>query len=172
MKRSIFVLLGLLLAAPAHAQGNRDTNWPTPGNSFVQGQVQMCVNTSGVAVPCSSPVGQTSVVGTFSGANTGGATATLPGVAGKTTFLCGFSVSGTGSTGGGAVTATIATLVGGQTLSYSYVFANGANTTSTPDQYTYTPCIPANAVNTAIVLSVPGQAGNTGTQLNIWGYQQ
>jgi len=172
MKRSIFVLLGLLLAVPAHAQGNKDSNWPTPAGNVVQGQMQMCVNTSGVAVPCQTVAGQTQVVASFSGADTGGQSISLPGVAGKTTFVCGWSVSGTGSTGGATVTITLGALVGGVTMSYAYVYANGASAPNSPDQFPYAPCLAANAPNTAITLTTPGSAGNTTTSLNMWGYQQ
>jgi hypothetical protein len=50
--RSFFAALGLLLAAalPACAQNY----WPTPGGSNAQGQVDMCLNSSGQAVPVSS----------------------------------------------------------------------------------------------------------------------
>jgi len=173
MRRLSWFLVAWLIATPALGQvANKDTTWPTPGNNVAQGSVQMCVNGSGTAVACQSPTGQTQVLGAFSGADTASAAATLAGTAGKTTFICGFSVSGLGSTAGGAVSVTVATLTGATTLTYSYVFAAGAAVANTPIQFPYSPCLPANAVNTAITVTVPGQAGNTATQINAWGYQQ
>jgi hypothetical protein len=173
MKRLSWLLCAWLISTPALGQvANKDTTWPTPGNNVAQGGVQMCINPSGQAVPCTSPTGQTQVTGAFSGADTTTQAATLAGTAGKTTFICGFSVSGLGSTAGGQVSVTVATLTGPTTLTYSYVFAAGAAVANTPIQFTYNPCLPASAVNTAITVTVPGQAGNTATQINTWGYQQ
>ena len=118
--------------------------------------------TGNVAVP---------VVGVFAGANTAGATATLPAAVGKTTYVCGFTIAGLGATAATTVVATIATLVGGVTASISYVYPIGAAVASTPINIQLTLCMPANAINTALTLTVPGAAGNTATQITVHGYQ-
>jgi hypothetical protein len=110
------------------------------------------------------------VVGTFSGADTSSAVATLTGTPGRTTYICGFAVSGLGLTTGAAVNVAVATLVGGATANYQYVFPTGATTATTPLLFTYTPCVPANAVGANLTVTVPGGAGNTSTNVVAWGY--
>lgn len=85
--RSTIVAAGALLAAllsiaPASAQNN----WPTPGGSTADGKLEMCLNSSGQAVPwfnsagtwqCSGSVpitGSLSLTGTTSNASSGVAT--------------------------------------------------------------------------------------------------
>ena len=167
------VLFLCLLATPAFAQ----SSWVTPGNQTVGGAVGMCLNTAGIAVPCNAgaggaagyPGGSTPVSAVSSGADTTSAAATLAAAASKFTYLCNFTVSGLGSTAGGPVTVAITGLT--NTLSYTYVFAAAATTPNTPLQYTFSPCLPSSAVNTAIVVTVPGEAGNTATQINASGFQ-
>lgn len=130
------------------------------------------VAAGGAAGAAGYPIGSVPVTGVFSGADTATATATLASAAGKFTYIAGFSVSGLGSTAGGPVVATVATVAGGNTLSYTYVYAASAATPNTPVSFTFSPPVPANAINTAITVTVPGQAGNTATQINAWGYQQ
>jgi hypothetical protein len=113
----------------------------------------------------------TPITGVFSGADTTTAAATLAGTAGKTTYICSVTVSGLGATAATPVTVTVATLAGGNTMSYSYVFPLGATVPSTPLAVNYNPCIPAGAAATAITVTVPGAAGNTATQINATGYQ-
>lgn len=118
------------------------------------------------------PPGGQATSGSFSGANTGGQAITLPAVQGKLNYVCGFSVSGLGSTGGGAVSVTVATLQAGQTHTFQYVYGAGAAVINTPLVQNYGTCIPAQSYNSAITLTVPGQAGNTATNIVIWGYVQ
>jgi hypothetical protein len=118
--------------------------------------------TGNVAVP---------VLGVFSGANTASATAILPAAIGKTTYVCGLTISGLGATALTPVVATIATLVGGLTSSISYVYPAGATVAATPIIIQLALCIPASAINTAITVTVPGAAGNTATQISVSGYQ-
>jgi hypothetical protein len=98
---------------------------------------------------------------------TGAITATLPGVAGKTTFICGFTLTSGGTTTAAVTTATIAGVIGG-TMSYVYVFTSGSQGLF---GIAFPTCIPANAMNTAIVITQP--AGGTGTigAVSAWGYQ-
>jgi hypothetical protein len=118
------------------------------------------------------PFGATPVGNAFSGADTATAAATLPAAAGKFTYICGFTVSGLGATSATPVSVSVATLTGSVTPNYSYVFAAGAAVLNTFLNVTYSPCVPASAVNSTIAVTVPGAAGNTATQINAWGYQQ
>lgn len=177
-KHSLVALSALFLSSAAFAG-----NTPTP----VTPGYQVCSNASGattcgfIPVDTSHPLPVTTtssspgvipVAGTFSNADTTTATATLAGAAGKTTSICSFSVSGLGATAATPVTVTVGTLTGGGTLSYSYLFQTGATAVNTPLTVNYSPCIAANASNTAITITVPGAAGNTSTQINANGFQQ
>ncbi|SRR5229473_2526861 len=115
------------------------------------------------------PSGATPLTGVFSGADTASAAATLTVTAGKTGYITGFSVSGLGATG--ATTVIVAITGPTNTLSYSYVFVAGATLPNTPILFNFNTPIPASAVSTNIVVTVPGSAGNTATQINVWGFQ-
>jgi hypothetical protein len=140
---------------------------PTGGNCVPVVQVPTAPRQAGY------PANSTPITAVFSGADTTTAAATLAAPsAGKFDYICGYTVSGLGSTAGGGVSVTVATLAGGNTLTYSYVFAAAVGAQNTPISFTYNPCIPASAAVAAITVTVPGQAGNTATQINAWGYQQ
>jgi hypothetical protein len=182
MIRSIWATLFLvLLATPVFAasQGFTVTSCGTAlANPYSAGgfnNIVVDLNgntcTSGGTGPGGNPAGATPVTGVFSGADTTTAAATLAGAAGHTTYICNFTVSGLGATAQTPVTVTVATLTGGNTLSYSYVFVAGATLPNTPLAVNYTPCLAASAAATAITVTVPGAAGNTATQINASGYQ-
>jgi hypothetical protein len=102
------------------------------------------------------------IVGAGTG-TTGAVTATLAGAAGKTTYICGFQVSSTGS-GTSAVTVTpLGT--GGGTFTYQL---------TAPGNFPilYNPCVPANAQNTAITVTAGANGTATAVDVNAWGYQQ
>lgn len=113
------------------------------------------------------PINSTPITASATG-TTAAVTVTLPGVVGKTTFICGFSMTSGGTTTAAVGTATIVGTIGG-TLSYVYVDA----ATASQLIVRYPPvCIPASAQNTAIVVTMP--AGGTGTvaaAVNAYGYQ-
>jgi hypothetical protein len=161
---AVIVALVAFVALPAFAQ----ITFPTP-NSAVSavGQVQICVNAAGVAVGCQG----VTVIGGFSGADTTTAAATLTGTAGKTTYICGFQVNGLGLTTGATVNVAVASLLGGNTLNFAYIFPTGATVATTPIQATFQPCLPANAVGSSLTVTVPGGAGNTSTNIGAWGFQ-
>ena len=99
------------------------------------------------------------------------ATATLAAVAGKTTYITGFSITGAGATAASVVNPTITGLLGG-TQTYTLAVTAGATLANTPLNVFFDPAIPASAVNTAIVVSCPSLgAGNTNNTVNAWGYQ-
>src|SRR6266404_5931282 len=81
------------------------------------------------------------------------ATATLPGVVGKTTYLSGFSVAGSGVTTAAApVLITITGLIGGITLTYPLCPVAGVLLQNLLIDRNFRPGIPASAPNTAIVI--------------------
>jgi hypothetical protein len=101
----------------------------------------------------------------------GVATATLPAVTGRTNFLTGFEITGTGATVGAAVTVTVTNLIGGVTASYTYASATGATVANTPLIVQFPEPIPASAVNTAIAVSCPSiGAGSTNNTVVAHGY--
>lgn len=118
-------------------------------------------------------------VGTFGGtgvaASSGNvaaavAAATLPAVTGKTTYLCGFSITGGGATAASLVQPTITGLTGG-TFTYTIAVPAGATLGVTPMNRSFSPCIPANAPAVAIVVSAPSfGTGNTNATVNVEGY--
>jgi hypothetical protein len=89
---------------------------------------------------------------------------TLAGVVGKTTYICGFAISGTGTAGISPV--TIAGLVGS-----NMIFQNLSAGTGLLAQAFY-PCIPASATNTAITVTTTADGTATAVNVNSWGFQQ
>jgi hypothetical protein len=147
MKRILLAAAFVLAALPAWAQSSSQFNPSYPPRA-------------------------TAVAGVSSGADTTTATATIPASPGQTSYVCGFTVSGLGATGTANVTVTVGPLAtAGSNFSYPYVFAAGATVLNTMLAISYWPCIPANAQNTAITVTVPGSAGNTSTNINVSGYQ-
>jgi hypothetical protein len=161
------VLLWAAMVSCALAQDH----FTAPGNQTVPGSVGMCLNAAGQAVVCNPTNPGTGVTGSFAGADTTTAAATLAGAAGKTTYVCGFSINGLGATAATTVNVTVGTLIGGNSANFVYIFALGATVQNTPLVQNFSPCIPANAVNTAITVTVPGAAGNTSTNISAWGFQ-
>lgn len=99
------------------------------------------------------------------------ATATLPAVAGKTTYLSGISITGAGATAGAVVNPTITGLAGG-TMTLTYVASTGATVANPSIIIDFNPEMPSSAVNTALVLTCPSLGtGNTNNTVSIWGYQ-
>jgi hypothetical protein len=176
MKRLLLGIALWLLSLPACAQ----TQFITPNTGYANGEVPMCDNGSSQYVACtkSNPVPVSlSAPGPYpAGAapqtisatgTTASVTATLPGAASKTTYICGFTITA-GATVGLGGTATV-TNAGNGTL--SYVQPVGALPGVGQLSQSFNPCIPANAVNTGIsVNSVAGGLGGT-TAVAAWGYQ-
>jgi len=99
-------------------------------------------------------------------------TETLPGVAGKTTYLTGFQITGGGATAASNITVTVTGLISG-TNSYNITVPAGATVGITPLNVTFPNPISASAVNTAIVVNVPSfGAGNTAAAAAAQGFQQ
>ena len=120
------------------------------------------VDASGIELHKSSlPTGAVHVINASGNKAAATATATLAGVAAKTNYLAGFSVTGTGATAALPAIVTVTGILGG-TLSYIYGFAAGALVANRPLVVAFDPPIPASAVNTAIAVSCP-TSGTGGT---------
>lgn len=104
---------------------------------------------------------------------TGSVAATLPAVAGKTTYICGFTVTFSNPTAATNVTVAVTNTLGGTLNFQRQVLAAAATVPPPPDlTESFLPCLPANAANTTIVVTQPGLgAGATGTSVAAWGYQ-
>jgi len=98
--------------------------------------------------------------------STGAVTATLAGVANKTTYICGFDVSAIGGTASvGPV--TVGTLIGGNTYTYQ-LSASAAGSFLSRE---FTPCIPTTAANTAITITTTADGSATAVDVNAHGFQ-
>lgn len=172
MKRQFCALLLALLVPIGLTSGAAwaQNSWPTPGNSYANGAVAMCVNTSGQAVPCTPspgiPAGSTAITNSNTG-TTAAVSATLAGVSGKTTYICGFTITSGGTTAALAQNATVAGTISG-TMNFTYVdVSSGQGLLG----IAFPICLPASGQNTSIVVTAP--AGGTGTvaAVSTWGYQ-
>jgi hypothetical protein len=134
-----------------------------------RGQVVTISPNSGAPNPY--PVGSVPLTETATG-TTGGTTATFPAIAGKTNWLCGFSVSPGSATAAITITVTTTGLTNNFTLNVGAP-VTAAGTTGTPLVHPITPCVPASATNTAITV-VAGAlgSGGVGQDVNAWGYRQ
>jgi hypothetical protein len=122
----------------------------------------------GIACAQTYPQGATPIVAVGTG-TTGSVSATLQapsGVTTRTVFICGFEVSVVGGTANAAV--TVSGLVGGTTMTFQLTSATAAQNLIQP----LNPCIPANGVNTNIVVNAPGFSGASADDVNAWGYVQ
>ncbi len=118
----------------------------------------------------SIPGGATTVIGSSGNVANASAVATLAGTAGKTTYITGFQLTASGSTLGLDVTATITGLT--TTMSFTFTFPAGVLVPAQPVVVTFPQPIPASAVNTAIVVTLPaGGGGNTNATANAQGFQ-
>lgn len=98
------------------------------------------------------------------------ATATLPAVSAKTTYISGFTVTGAGATAGSVILVTVTGLAAG-TLTYVLVIPTGVTTEVRPLNVVFPTPLPGSAVNTAIVVSAPSfGAGNTNAAVTAHGF--
>ena len=104
---------------------------------------------------------------------TGAIAATLPAVAGKTAYLCGFYYTGTNATNPNTATSVTVTGTIGGTMSFGFpTLAAAATVPNTiPIDEEFLPCVAASAVNTPIVVNGPALgAGATQATVTAWGY--
>lgn len=98
------------------------------------------------------------------------AAATLPAATGKTTYIAGFSVVGSGATAASVVDVTVTD--GTWTLTYPLAVVAGATLQNTPLVMTFDPPLPASAADTGITVSCPSLgSGNAHNCTNAQGYQ-
>jgi hypothetical protein len=105
--------------------------------------------------------------------STGAIAATLPALAGKTTYICGFYFSGTNATAANPATSVTITGTIGGTMTFGFPTLAAATTVpnTLPLDEEFIPCIAASNINTPIVANGPALgAGATLTTANAWGY--
>ena len=125
----------------------------------------------GAAGGAGVPNGATPVTASSGNVAAASAVATLPGVAGKTTYVTGFQVTAAGATAAAVVNVTVTGTVSG-TLTYTFVFPAGATVAAQPLVVEFPEPVPASGTNTAIVVTLPsGGAGNTNAAVNAQGFQ-
>lgn len=150
---ALAALLSTLLSGAAMAQGSV-ANYCFNPNGSQAGNNQW--------VPCPSV---STLTGNGAG-TTGAVVGTLTAAAGKTTYICGFSVDAIGGTGAvGPI--TIAGLLGS-----SMVFQLTASATGASRNVPFTPCVPASAANTAITVTTTADGSASAVNVNSWGFQQ
>lgn len=126
-----------------------------------------CPNPFVAGAPC------TPVTSTATG-TTAAVVATLPAVAGKTTYICGFYYTGTNATAANTTTSLTITGTVSGTMTFGFpTLAAAATTPNTiPIDEEFLPCIAASAINTAIVVNGPALGtGATQATVTAWGYQ-
>lgn len=98
------------------------------------------------------------------------ATATIPAVAGRITYLAGFQITGTGATTGLAVAPTVTGTVTG-TLTYAWAAVAGVLLLNNPLTILFDPPLSASAAGIPIAVSCPTLgSGNTNCAVVAHGY--
>jgi len=117
----------------------------------------------GTQAPGQYPLNSAPLTGAGAG-STGAVTATLTSLASNTTYLCGFTVNAVGGTAAvGPI--TVAGILGGSLIYQMTSSATGAVLTQN-----YSPCIPANALNTNITITTTADGTATAVDVNAWGF--
>lgn len=167
MKKIFLIIILLFCPQLANAQSQRNPCYTT-------------INPSGTANTNCIPVGTQSplpvVINPPNGGITGNAAGTtsavvgtLAAASGKTTFICGFNVQSIGGTATvGPI--TVAGLIGSSQVYQTDV--NSATVGKTVASASFSPCIPASAVNTAITITTTANGSASAVNVNSWGYQQ
>lgn len=136
-------------------------------NTSVNSALPSGTNTIGTTGQLPYPVGAVPITASATG-TTAATTATLAGAAGKTTYICGYSIRAN-ATAATTVTNTITGVITATLSSVMWVapLASGLGV----DEQIFSPCIPASATNTgiAIVSGAPGSGGTVSSKG--WGYQ-
>lgn len=113
------------------------------------------------------PSGATQITASGTG-TTAAVTATLAATSGKTTFICGFTISSTATTG---ITGT-ATVTGTITGTLSFVQGVGTSPAVSTLTVPLSPCVPASASNTTLVVTTVAASTGGVTSVIANGYQQ
>jgi len=117
------------------------------------------------------PAGAIPIASTSNNVANAAANAFLAGVPGKTTYISGFEVTGTGATAASTVLVNVANIVGGG-LIYIYSAVLGPTIENVPLIVQFPKPIPATSQNIGINVGCPALgAGNTNNTVNAHGYQ-
>lgn len=117
------------------------------------------------------PTGAAQITGASGSVAAASAVATLAGAASKTTYITGFTVTAAGATAGASVSLAITGLLGG-TLTYVYTAPTGATVPGPVLNVQFPTPLPASAVNTDIVVTLPSLgSGNLAAAVVATGYQ-
>lgn len=129
------------------------------------------LSSGGTAGSAGVPEGATPITAASGNVANANAVATLAGVASKTTYIQGFQLTASGATAASVVSVTVTGLISG-TATYTFTFPAGATAAAQPLIVEFPAPIPASAVNTAIVVTLPaGGSGNTNATANAQGFQ-
>jgi hypothetical protein len=151
----------VLHASPAKSQALVDVSCAPPGST----QPVSC-RTPGLG-NAGYPPGATPVASSGTG-SAAAATATLPGVNGKVTYLCGFYIGAT-ATAAAAGNATV-TGVSGGTLNFEQgTGASPAVSFTSPNFGNF--CVPASGQNVALVLTTANPGAGGVISASAWGFQ-
>lgn len=116
------------------------------------------------------PLGSTVTSSSSGNVAAAAATSTLAGVASKTTYITGFWVTGGGATLGSIVSVTVTGTIGG-TMTFALAVTAGILLANNTLFVNFPVPIPASAVNTSIIVSVPSLgAGNTNSSVVATGF--
>jgi hypothetical protein len=119
------------------------------------------------------PPGATPQIGITNGADTTGVGASITPSASQYAYLCSFEINGLGATAATTVTPTISGTAGGApTFQGQYTFPLGATVVATPLIRSYSQCMRGAGLGQALNINVPGAAGNTTTNITVYGYVQ
>lgn len=174
MTRIFALLVALLWFMPANAQqantvascGSVTFDLGAPHALMMDAKGRLCIDEPPY------PSGATPVTGSATG-TTGVVTATLPAVAAKTTYICGFLYQGTNATAATNTSVTITGVING-TMIFGYpTIALGVTIPNPgPLLMSFRQCVPGSAVNTAVAVNGPALgAGATLATVAAWGYQ-
>jgi hypothetical protein len=113
------------------------------------------------------PLGAVPITASVQG-TTSSSAVTLTGVAGKTTYICGFSVRSNAT----AAATGFATVAGVVTATMSFNHTALVNTSGMGiSEEAFFPCVPASAQNTNIVVTGPAAGAGGTISVAAWGYQ-
>lgn len=166
MIRVLFFLAALLASPAALAQAPQVQIVCDTGNA-APNQWQPCDtnNTFPISLTSQYPSGSTPITGNATG-TTGAVVGSLAGTAGKTTYICGLNVSATGGT------AAIGPITVANTITGSMAFELNSSVAGTNISENFSPCIPANAANTAITTTTTADGTASAVAVNSWGFQK
>lgn len=158
--------LALVLLVPlAHGQGVNRVCVESAGQQGTLSCTDVAATNPFPVAPANLPLGATAITGNGTG-TTGAVVGTLTAKAGVTNYLCTLDVSALGGT------ATIAPITVAGLLGGSFTYQLASTATGNTLSRTFTPCVPASAVNTAITATTSADGTASGVDVNLSGFQQ